>query len=98
MADAALGNKEEAIREGRRAVELTPVSKNAIAGPSLIECRALIDAWTGEKDLALHQLAAAVSTPGLLSSGELRLHPYSAPLRSGPSFEKTLASLSPKQK
>ena len=30
MADAALGNKEDAIREGRRAAELVPVSKNAI--------------------------------------------------------------------
>ncbi|PYL80764.1 MAG: hypothetical protein DMF23_15660 [Verrucomicrobia bacterium] len=85
MADAALGNKEDAIREGRRAVELTPVSKNAIAGPSLIECLALIDAWTGEKDLALHQLAVAVSTPGFLSYGELRLHPYWDPCLLAPS-------------
>ena len=96
MADAALGNKEDAIREGRRAVELTPVSKNAIAGPSLIECLALIDAWTGEKDLALHQLAVAVSTPGFLSYGELRLHPYWDPLRGDPRFEKIVASLAPK--
>ena len=96
MADAALGNKEDAIREGRRAVELTPVSKNAIAGPSLIECLALIDAWTGEKDLALHQLAVAVSTPGFLSYGELRLHPYWDPLRGDPRFEKIVALLAPK--
>jgi len=96
MADAALGNKEDAIREGRRAVELTPVSKNAIAGPSLIECLALIDAWTGEKDLALHQLAVAVSTPGFLSYGELKLHPYWDPLHGDPRFEKILASLAPK--
>ena len=96
MADAALGNKEDAIREGRHAVELTPVSKNAIAGPSLIECLALIDAWTGEKDLALHQLAVAVSTPGFLSYGELRLHPYWDPLRGDPRFEKIVASLAPK--
>src|SRR5437867_4545783 len=96
MADAALGNKEDAIREGHRAVELTPVSKNAIAGPSLIECLALIDAWTGEKDLALHQLAVAVSTPGFLSYGELKLHPYWDPLHGDPRFEKILASLAPK--
>jgi TolB-like protein/class 3 adenylate cyclase/Tfp pilus assembly protein PilF len=96
MADAALGNKEDAIREGRRAIELTPVSKNAIAGPSLIECLALIDAWTGEKDLALHQLAVAVSTPGFLSYGELRLHPYWDPLRGDPRFDKIVTSLAPK--
>jgi TolB-like protein/class 3 adenylate cyclase/tetratricopeptide (TPR) repeat protein len=96
MADAALGNKEDAIREGRRAIELMPVSKNAIVGPSLIECLALIDAWTGEKDLAFHQLAIAASTPGFLSYGELKLHPYWDPLRGDPRFEKIVASLAPK--
>ena len=30
--DAALGRKEEALREGRRAVELLPVEKDAIYG------------------------------------------------------------------
>jgi TolB-like protein/class 3 adenylate cyclase/Tfp pilus assembly protein PilF len=96
MADAALGNKEDAIHEGRRAIELMPVSKNAIVGPSLIECLAVIDAWTGEKDLAFHQLAIAASTPGFLSYGELRLHPYWDPLRGDPRFEKIVASLAPK--
>jgi hypothetical protein len=48
MADAALGNKAGAIRKGRRAVELLPVSKNAIEGYLLIEYLALIYAWTGE--------------------------------------------------
>src|SRR5262249_2345030 len=53
MADAALGHKEEAIREGRRAVELLPVTKDAITAPLLVQYLALIYAWTGEKDLAL---------------------------------------------
>src|SRR6476469_8715656 len=53
MADAALGHREEAIREGRRAVELMPVSKDAIRGPLLIEYLAVIYTWTGEKGLAL---------------------------------------------
>jgi serine/threonine protein kinase/Tfp pilus assembly protein PilF len=96
MADAALGNKEEAIREGRRAIELMPLSKNAIAGYLLIEYLALIYAWTGEKDLALQQLAVAASAPGVLSYGELRLHPRWDPLRGDPRFEKIVASLGPK--
>jgi len=96
MADAALGNKEEAIREGRRAVELMPVSKNAIEGYLLIEYLALIYAWTGEKDLALQQLAVAASAPGFLSYGNLRLHPRWDPLRSDPRFDKIVASLAPK--
>ena len=33
LIDAALGRKEEALREGRRAVELLPVEKDAINGP-----------------------------------------------------------------
>jgi serine/threonine-protein kinase len=96
MADAALGNKEDAIREGRRAVELLPVSKNAIEGPLLLKYLALIYAWTGEKDLAFEQLTIAAKLPGFLSYGELRLRPYWDPLRGDPRFEKIVASLAPK--
>jgi TolB-like protein/class 3 adenylate cyclase/Tfp pilus assembly protein PilF len=97
MADAALGNKEDAIREGRRAVELLPVSKNAIEGPLLLKYLALIYAWTGEKNRALEQLAIAARIPSLsVSYGELRLHPYWDSLRGDPRFEKIVASLAPK--
>jgi TolB-like protein/class 3 adenylate cyclase/Flp pilus assembly protein TadD len=96
MADAALGNKEDAISEGRRAVELLPVSKNAIQGSSLIKYLALIYAWTGEKDLAFQQLAVAARTPGFLSYGELRLHPRWDALRGDLRFEKIVAALAPK--
>ena len=97
MADAALGNKEDAIREGRRAAELVPVSKNAIEGALLIRYLAIIYAWTGEKDLAFEQLTVAAKLPGFLSYGELRLHPYWDPLRGDPHFEEIVASLAPKQ-
>ena len=97
MADAALGNKQDAIREGRRAVELLPVTKDAIIGARLVHYLALIYAWTGEKDLALEQLSVAASLPGLfLSYGYLHLHPYWDPLRGDPRFEKIVASLAPK--
>jgi tetratricopeptide (TPR) repeat protein len=95
MADAALG-KEDAIREGRRAVELLPVTKESIAGSLLVQYLALIYAWTGEKDLAFEQLATAARLPGYLSYGQLRLHPYFDPLRGDPRFEKIVASLAPK--
>ena len=96
MADAALGHKEDAIREGRRAVELLPVAKDAINGVLLVQYLALIYAWTGEKDPALEQLAVAAKLPGYLSYGELRLHPYWDSLRDDPRFEKIVASLAPK--
>jgi TolB-like protein/class 3 adenylate cyclase/Flp pilus assembly protein TadD len=96
VADAALGNKEDAIREGRRAVELLPVTKDAIIGPLLVQNLALIYAWTGEKDLAFEQLSIAAKVPGYLSYGELRLHPYWDPLRGDPRFDKIVASLAPK--
>jgi TolB-like protein/class 3 adenylate cyclase/Flp pilus assembly protein TadD len=96
MADAVLGNKEDAIREGRRAVELLPVTKDAVIGPLLVQNLALIYAWTGEKDLAFEQLSAAAKLPGYLSYGELRLHPDWDPLRSDPRFDKIVASLAPK--
>jgi TolB-like protein/class 3 adenylate cyclase/Tfp pilus assembly protein PilF len=96
MADAALGNKEDAIREGRHAVELLPVSKNAIEGALFIRYLAVIYAWTGEKDLAFEQLTVAAKLPGFVSYGELCLHPYWDPLRDDPRFDKIAASLAPK--
>jgi tetratricopeptide (TPR) repeat protein len=94
--DAGLGRKEEAIREGRHAVELLPVTKDAINGALLIEYLAVIYAWTGEKDQALEQLAIAAHMPSDVNYGQLRLHPYWDPLRGDPRFEKIVASLAPK--
>jgi TolB-like protein/cytochrome c-type biogenesis protein CcmH/NrfG/predicted Ser/Thr protein kinase len=97
--DAALGRKEAALREGRRAVELLPVEKDSINGMVMIKYLAMIAAWVGEKDLACEQLATAVRSPisGLdLSYGELKLMPFWDPLRGEPWFEKIVASLAPK--
>jgi TolB-like protein/Tfp pilus assembly protein PilF len=97
--DAALGRKEEALREGRRAVELLPVEKDSINGMVMIQYFAMIAAWVGEKDLACEQLATAVRCPtsGMdLSYGELKLMPWWDPLRGDPRFEKIVASLAPR--
>lgn len=96
MADAALGHKEEAIREGRRAVELLPVAKDSIIGAQLVQNLALIYARVGEKDLACQQLAVAAGIPSYLSYGDLFLHPRWDPLRGYPRFEEIVASLAPK--
>jgi TolB-like protein/Tfp pilus assembly protein PilF len=96
LIDAALGRKEEALREGRRAVELLPVEKDAINGPHMIAYSAVIAAWAGDKNLACDQLARASRLPGGVSYGELKLLPYWDPLRGDPRFEKIVASLAPK--
>ncbi len=97
LIDAGLGRKDEAIREGRRAVELVPASKDAIDGADIMLCLAVIYAWTGEKDLALKQLVEAAQLPTQLDYGSLRLHPDWDPLRGDPRFEKIVASFAPKQ-
>ena len=61
--DAALGRKEDALREGRRAVELLPVEQDSVNGLHMIEYLAMIAAWVGEKDLACEQLATAIRYP-----------------------------------
>ena len=96
LIDAALGRKEEALREGRRAVELLPVQKDAINGPLMYAYFAMIAAWTGDKDLACEQLAIAIRYPSSLSYGRLKLLPFWDPLRGDPCFEKIVASLAPK--
>jgi len=88
LIDAGLGRKEEAIREGRRANELLPVTKDALGGAHIMEYLGVIYAWTGEKDLAIKQIAATLQVPSLLSYGQLRLHPFWDPLRGDPRFEK----------
>jgi TolB-like protein/class 3 adenylate cyclase/Tfp pilus assembly protein PilF len=94
--DAGLGRKEQALREGRRACELLPVSKDAIAGAAFAVNLAQIYAWTGEKDLAIEQIAALERIPNGLSYGFLKLHPYWNALRGDPRFERIVASLAPK--
>jgi serine/threonine protein kinase/tetratricopeptide (TPR) repeat protein len=95
LIDAALGRKEDALREGRRAVELLPVEKDAINGPRMIAHLAMIAAWAGEKDLACEQLAMAIHPPAPITYGQLKLLPFWDPLRGDPRFEKIVASLAP---
>jgi TolB-like protein/Tfp pilus assembly protein PilF len=97
LIDAALGQKEEALREGRRAAELLPVEKDAINGIAMIKYLAMIAAWVGDKDLACEQLAIAIRYPTSPSYGQLKLLPFWDPLRGDPRFEKIVASLAPKE-
>jgi TolB-like protein/class 3 adenylate cyclase/Flp pilus assembly protein TadD len=96
LIDAGLGRKEEALREGRRAVELLPVEKDPINGVAMTKYLAMIAAWVDDKDLACEQLAVALRPPSRLTYGQLKLLPFWDPLRGDPCFEKIVASLAPK--
>jgi serine/threonine protein kinase/tetratricopeptide (TPR) repeat protein len=96
--DAALGRKEDALSEGRRAVELLPIAKDTLDGPPLVSNLAWIYAWTGERDLAIEQLAIVAKIPCGPTYGELRLDPKWDSLRGDPRFEKIVASLAPKER
>jgi serine/threonine-protein kinase len=96
MIDAGLGRKEEALREGRRAVELMPMAKDSTDGPQLVFHLAVIYAWTGERDLAIQQLEIVSKIPNGPTYGMLRLDPAWDSLRGDPRFEKIVASLAPK--
>jgi serine/threonine protein kinase/Flp pilus assembly protein TadD len=97
LIDAALERKEEALREGRRAIELLPVEKDPINGIAMVKYFAMIATWVGDKDLACEQLAIALRPPSRITYGELKLLPFWDPLRGDPRFEKIVASLAPTQ-
>jgi serine/threonine-protein kinase len=96
LIDAALGQRDQALSEGRRAVELLPVEKDSTNGKRMIMSLARIAAWVGDKDLACQQLAVVIQLPSELSYGELKLMPWWDPLRGDPCFEQIVASVAPK--
>jgi TolB-like protein/tRNA A-37 threonylcarbamoyl transferase component Bud32 len=97
VVNAVLGKKQDAIREGLRAVELLPVSKNSLEGPMLIQYLAVIYAWAGDNDHAIERLTEATKLPGShVTYGDLHLNPLWAPLRSDPRFDAIVTSVAPK--
>jgi len=90
LIDAYLGRKEEALREGRRAVELLPMEKDSLQGVRRVANLAMIAAWVGDKDLAFEQLESIIRRPSALSYGGLKLFPWWDPLRGDSRFEKLL--------
>ena len=87
---AGLGRKQEAIREGQLAVELLPVSEDAIYGTNLVKNLAIIYAIVGEYDLAIELLDYLLSIPSEVSVPWLRIWPDFAPMRDHPRFQALL--------
>jgi tetratricopeptide (TPR) repeat protein len=100
---AYMGRKADAVREGERAVELTPVSKDAIDGHQWLCNLALIHARVGDLDQALSMITSLLREPGCvsplneasLSHWDLRLRWQWDPLRSDPRFQKILTEPEP---
>jgi serine/threonine protein kinase/Tfp pilus assembly protein PilF len=90
LIDAYLGRKEEALREGRRAVELVPMERDSLEGVRRVTNLAMIASCVGDKDLAFEQLENIIRRPSALSYGGLKLFPWWDPLRGDPRFEKLL--------
>jgi TolB-like protein/DNA-binding winged helix-turn-helix (wHTH) protein/Flp pilus assembly protein TadD len=87
---AGVGDKEGAIREGKRAIELLPVSKDAMWGTDQIFGLALIYLMLNESNAAIDQLEYLISVPSTISRELLRVDPRWDPLRDHPRFKKLL--------
>jgi tetratricopeptide (TPR) repeat protein len=87
---AGLGRNEEAIREGDRALELLPESKDAMDGPILVISMARIYAITGDREKAIDLLEHSLQTPAGTNVHELRMDPTWDPLRDHSRFQKLI--------
>jgi len=87
---ALTGEKENAIEAGRRAVELSPITVDAISGHSYLVMLAKIYAWVDEPYLAVKTIHTAMTTPGWISAAMLELDPDWDPIRDDPRFHELL--------
>ena len=83
-----LGDREAATEYAERAVNLMPVSKDALAGAFMEKARALVEARFGDRDRAIPALARLLKLPGFVTPTFLRLDPDFDSLRGDPRFEK----------
>jgi len=90
LAYAVLGRTGDAVREGRRAVELLPIARDGFGGWSQVHSLAQIYVMVGEPDSAVDQLELLLSIPSLISVPLLRVDPLYAPLHNNPRFQRLL--------
>ncbi len=92
LALAYLGRREEAIREGKRGVEVLPIARDAFTGPYVQHLLVRIYLALGEHEKALDALEPLLEVPYFLTPGWLAVDPTFTPLKGNPRFEKLLAS------
>ena len=94
LAAAGLGLRDEAIREGRKAVTLMPMSRDALSAPTYVTYLAQLYMRVGEKDQAIDTLRQVLAGPSggeAISPALLKLDPVWDPLRKDPRFLKLIA-------
>ncbi|MEP6685525.1 MAG: tetratricopeptide repeat protein [Verrucomicrobiota bacterium] len=91
---AELGDRDEAVQHARRAVELLPITRDAMDGPFIAICPAIVHARLNEPDLAIAELEKLMNLPNGPTSGTLRVEPEWDSLRDHPRFQKLLEPLS----
>jgi TolB-like protein/class 3 adenylate cyclase/Flp pilus assembly protein TadD len=95
LIDAGLQRKQEAIAEGLRAVELRPISSDAIDGAAVLSSVAMTYAWVGDVDSAMERLVFLAKTPGGPDYGQLKFDPAWDAVRRDARFAKMLGGLQP---
>jgi serine/threonine-protein kinase len=88
---AGLGRREDAIREGRRAIDLLPITRDAVYGQGPVLTMAEIYTMVGESELACEQLETLLLMPSTISVPILKLDPRWLPLRGNPRFQALLS-------
>jgi hypothetical protein len=88
--EAGLGSKVEAIALGRRAVELQPITKDAVDGATVLTALANIYAWLDEPNLAIEQLTTLATLPGGPDYGQLMYDPTWDALRADKRFDEII--------
>jgi len=97
LTDGMLGRCDEAIREGKRATEILPFTKDSWTGSIFMSYLAEIYTRCGDKDAALQQLKTCAELPTGITYGELKSSAEWDSLRGDPRFEQIVQSLAPKK-
>ncbi|MGE5142869.1 MAG: protein kinase domain-containing protein [Acidobacteriota bacterium] len=92
VALAYAGRKEEAIREGLKAVSMLPISKDAYIGTYIQHQFVRLYVLVGDQEKALDQLEALLNVPYILTPGWLKIDPTFDPLRQNPRFQRLVAA------
>ena len=91
VAEAGLGQNQDALRHAHQAAKILPSSVDAVAGPMCDMRLAQVLAMTGDRDGAFDKLSNLVKLPFGLNHGDLKLNPMWDDLRDDPRFDRILA-------